>query len=86
MATKQLTVDQAFRLLDRYNTLMKSAQAESQLDKIITQLYDAGYIIRPAQVIIIKDEVNAEHINPNSNEWTLHSRATRMPVERPKNG
>lgn len=81
MAKQQLTVEAAFKLFDRYN----KAQSEAAQLRIVKQLYNAGYIIRPAQVLIIKDEVNAEHINPGSNEWTLHSWATGKPVERPKN-
>jgi hypothetical protein len=77
----QTPKEKAFKLLDKYND---PKTTDDQIDRIVTQLYNLGYVIRPLQRIIIKDEVEAKVLNSGSKEWGLVERSTGIPVSRPK--
>lgn len=68
-----------FALLDEYN---KPDTSDERVEKIVKIFHNAGYIIRPLNTIIIKDEANFEHLNPDSKEWGLVDRVTRRPITR----
>ncbi len=72
----------AFELLEEYNN---PKTGDDRIDRIVTQLYKAGYVIRPLKTIIIKDEVHAEILNADKGkEWGLVDRSTGLPVARPE--
>ena len=79
MAVKETPLQKAFRLFDEYNTPQTS---DARQDRIVKQLYNLGYLIRPIQTLIIKSPVEYEHLNPGSNKWGLVDRETRRPVIR----
>lgn len=76
-----MDIQKAFKLLDEYNNPKMS---DGRLDRIVVQLYKAGYVIRPLKTIIIKNEVESEVLNADKGkEWGLVDRSTGRPVTRP---
>lgn len=73
-------LEEAFALLAKYN----KSKSDDVRERIVVQLYKRGYVIRPAMMIIVHDEVHSEVLNEGSHEWTLYDRRTRRPVTPPK--
>ena len=82
MKTQEEMLQKAFQLLDEYNNPQTS---ETKIDRIVTQLYNAGFKIRPLKTFIIKNEVDCEVLNADKgNEWGLVDRRTGRPLKRPE--
>lgn len=81
MATKQKLspLEEAFELLRKYNT----TKSDIVRERIVTKLFYAGYVIRPAMMIIEHDEAHSDVLNEGSKEWTLYNRSTGKPVTPP---
>ena len=82
MSTKQKLspLEEAFALLAKYN----KSKSDTVREHIVVQLFKRGYVIRPAMMIIVHDEVHSEILNEGSHEWTLYDRHSGRPVTPPK--
>ena len=73
-------IREAYALFDRYN----KSKSENVQERIVTQLYNMGFVIRPMHMLIASDNPGkSEELNAGNIQWGLHNRVTRRPVARP---
>lgn len=72
-------LEEAFECLRKW----KTTKSDNVREQMVTKLFYKGYVIRPATMIIVKDEAHSDVLNDGSKEWTLYSRRTGRPVTPP---
>lgn len=72
-------LEEAFALLEKW----KKTKSDNVKDQCVRKLFLTGYVIRPATMIIIHDEVRSDVLNDGNKEMTLYSRRTGLPVTPP---
>jgi hypothetical protein len=72
-------LEEAFKLLAKW----KKTKSINVREQCVKKLFSMGYVVRPALMIIMHDEVHSDVLNEGNQEWTLYSRRTMRPVTPP---